>query len=210
VERNKELFLLLDAGRLMASPCEGVTKLDRGIDLALILAHIGLIQGDKVGLIVYAGEPMRYVPPQGGRVHLHLLRETLCGIQPLYEESNHEVALRFLSSRQAKRALVVILTDFLDTLSLERSLPLLTFQLRRHCCVFLALEEESIRSRLDAPVRDVQAVLAAATASGLVLERERLMEKLRFMGIFALSGMPEELGVPLLNHYLMLKKENLL
>lgn len=210
IERNKDVFLLLDGGRLMAAPCEGVTKLDRGIDLALILAHVCLVQGDRVGLLSYAAEPQKYVPPRGSYGHLHLLRDTLADFQVKNQESDHAGALRFLSAKQGKRALVVIITDFIDTLSVERSLPHLSFQLKRHRCVFLALEEEALRLRLHPPPDDVKTAMEASVAAGLMLERQRLMEQLRHMGIFALSGLPGELTVPLINHYLMLKKENLL
>src|SRR5207249_254991 len=48
-ERNQTVLLLVDSGRLMNAEVDGVSKLDHAVNTALILGHVALARGDRVG-----------------------------------------------------------------------------------------------------------------------------------------------------------------
>ena len=56
-ERNQTMILLVDCGRLMTAEEQGVSKLDRSVNAALLLAHVGLARRDRSG---YAHFPARF------------------------------------------------------------------------------------------------------------------------------------------------------
>src|SRR5262245_35720149 len=53
-ERNQTVLLLLDHGRLMNAEVNGILKLDHAVTGALLLAHVALTRGDRVGLCTFS------------------------------------------------------------------------------------------------------------------------------------------------------------
>ena len=52
-ERSQTIVLAVDAGRLMMPRVTGLTKLDRAVNAALLLAYLGTERDDLVGLLVF-------------------------------------------------------------------------------------------------------------------------------------------------------------
>src|SRR4029079_11463926 len=57
VERNQTIIILVDSGRLMNAEENGVSKLDYAINAALLLSHVGLSRGDRVGVCTFSARP---------------------------------------------------------------------------------------------------------------------------------------------------------
>ena len=53
VEQDREVMLLLDAGRLMAAPLEDRTRLDAAVDAAVTVALVADVVGDRCGAVSY-------------------------------------------------------------------------------------------------------------------------------------------------------------
>src|SRR5260370_28415399 len=78
-ERSQNLVILLDAGRSMAALADppaadeddethaGLTKLDRALNAALLLAYVASQRGDRVALLAYSDDVRGFVPPHRGR-----------------------------------------------------------------------------------------------------------------------------------------------
>ena len=64
-ERNQTVLLLLDCGRLMNATEDGVAKLDHAVNTALLLAHVALARGDRVGLCTFSGKVHAWLAPRG-------------------------------------------------------------------------------------------------------------------------------------------------
>ena len=65
--QSQRVIFLIDAGRMMAGDVGGgLTPLDHAFNAMLLLAHVALVRGDQVGLLVYADRVRAYVPPAGG------------------------------------------------------------------------------------------------------------------------------------------------
>ncbi|MBT8245101.1 VWA domain-containing protein, partial [Winogradskyella sp.] len=69
---------------------------------------------DKVGLALFSDEIELYIPPKKGKSHvLRIIRE-LIEFKPKSKRTSISEALRFLSSVLKKRAIVFVLSDFMD------------------------------------------------------------------------------------------------
>ena len=62
-ERRQQVLIVIDAGRLLTAEVEGVPRLEAVIYAALQLAHAAVEHDDNVGLMVFADNVQRYVPP---------------------------------------------------------------------------------------------------------------------------------------------------
>ena len=61
-ERSQQVYCLIDKGRVMKMPFEGMTLLDYAINATLILSRVALIKQDKAGLITFAENIGNVIP----------------------------------------------------------------------------------------------------------------------------------------------------
>jgi uncharacterized protein (DUF58 family) len=209
-ERNQTVLLLIDCGRLMQAEVNGTAKLDHAVNAALILAHIALARGDRVGLCTFADRVHAWVAPRPHPSHLHLITETLFDLRGAFTESDHARCLRLLGARHRKRALLVVLTDFVDAETAGDMIAHLQQTSRRHLVLFVALKDPDLDSA--ARIRPANALegFRKAAATDLLHERREVLERLRKMGAHVLDVDPAGITAPLLNQYLEITFRGLL
>ena len=84
-------------------------------EIAATLAFSALQNNDKVGVAMFSGNIELYIPPKKGRSHvLRIIRELL-EFEPINRSTNIGEALAFLSSVLKKKAIVFLLSDFIDS-----------------------------------------------------------------------------------------------
>ena len=89
-------------------------KKDTVTEIAATLAFSATQNNDKVGLILFSDDIELFIPPKKGKSHvLRIIRE-LIEFKPKSKKTNISVALKFLSSVMKKRAIVFMLSDFMD------------------------------------------------------------------------------------------------
>ena len=113
-ERELTLLLVVD---LSASGIFGSveqSKRERAAEIASVLAFSATRNNDKVGLLLYSDDVEKYIPPKKGRQHiLRVIRDILFH-QPAGRGTNPVQALEYLSRVQRRKAVVFLLSDFLD------------------------------------------------------------------------------------------------
>ena len=83
-------------------------------EIAATLAFSATQNNDKIGLILFSGEIELYIPPKKGRSHvLRIIRELL-EFKPKNKQTDIGEALKFLSNVMKKKAIVFMLSDFID------------------------------------------------------------------------------------------------
>ena len=66
VEQDREVMLLIDAGRLMASPLGDRTRLDVAVDAAVAVALVADVLGDRAGTLAFDRQVRRQLAPAAG------------------------------------------------------------------------------------------------------------------------------------------------
>ncbi len=214
-ERGQELILVFDCGRRMAAtssadpegaprrfgrPVRGWTKLDHALDAGLQIAAVALQEGDRVGVLAFDDKLRVFLPPARGAGRLERLREAVFALEPSTREADLERALRELSLRHRRRALVLILSDVADPLSVERQRAALASGSGRHRILFASLDDPSLRALAEGAVHERPSVRAAAFQ--LIAERERGLAQLHGAGVRVLDTLPAESAAPLLAAWL--------
>ncbi len=124
-EEERELTMLLMVD-ISGSEFFGTTqqfKRDTATEIAATLAFSAIQNNDKVGLILFSDQIELYIPPKKGKSHvLRIIRE-LIEFSPKSKQTNIGEALKFLSNVMKKKAIVFILSDFMDD-SYEHSLKI--------------------------------------------------------------------------------------
>src|SRR5690606_30673162 len=117
VERDHQIVLAIDTGHLMSEPTAGIPRLDLAVNAALLLAFMSLRGGDRVGLFGFDSEVRRMLEPVSGpRAFAHLQRAA-AELDYNAEETNFTLGLTTLAHRIRHRSLIVVITEFIDTVT---------------------------------------------------------------------------------------------
>jgi uncharacterized protein (DUF58 family) len=208
-ERNHQVVLAVDAGQLMAEPVAGVPKLDHAINASLLLGWFCLRTGDRVGLLGFDEKIRTWAEPQGGMHAFQRLQAMSAEIDYRRVETNYTLTLADLSTRLKRRSLVVLFTDFLDTVTAELMIENVTRLARRHLVLFVSVKDPSVDARALARPRDLEALHEAVVATGFSREREIVLERLRRAGAFCIDAAPNEFSMALVNRYIEIKRREL-
>ena len=114
-ERELTMMLVVD---ISGSESFGTTqqfKRDILTEISATLAFSAIQNNDKVGLLLFSNEIELFIPPKKGKTHvLRIIRE-LIEFKPNSKKTDLTQALKYFSNVMKKKAIVFILSDFIDT-----------------------------------------------------------------------------------------------
>jgi uncharacterized protein (DUF58 family) len=208
-ERNHQVVLAVDAGQLMSEPLDGVPKLDHAINAAILLGWFCLRTGDRVGLIGFDERVRQWAEPAGGMHTFQRLQAMSAEIDYRRVETNYTLTLAELSTRLRRRSLVVLFTDFLDTVTAELMIDNIARLARRHLVLFVAVRDPSLETRALARPRSLGALHEAVVAGDFARERHVVLERLRRAGAHCIDAAPAGFSMALVNRYLDIKRREM-
>ncbi|MBS9766047.1 MAG: DUF58 domain-containing protein [Flavobacteriaceae bacterium] len=113
-ERELTMVLMVDVSGSEFFGTSSQFKKDTITEIGATLAFSAIQNNDKVGLLLFSEEVELFIPPKKGKSHvLRIIRE-LIEFQPKSSKTNISEALKFLSSVMKKKAIVFMLSDFMD------------------------------------------------------------------------------------------------
>ncbi|RMG15826.1 MAG: DUF58 domain-containing protein [Planctomycetota bacterium] len=201
-ERNAELLLAVDTGRLMGSLIDGVPKLDLALTPVLDLAAVALRRGERVGLLAFDSQARCFVPPRGGLQQLGTLLEACARLPRPREPTSYLRAVRYLEAHHRKRCLLLVFTDFTDELSAQEMHASLAALTRRHVLVFVGVGDPHLARIADAPATVPREAFQRAVAAQLLEERRRVLAGMERLGVLTVDAEPARLSGPLIRRYL--------
>lgn len=113
-ERELTLMLVVDVS---GSEFFGTTqqfKRDVLTEIAATLSFSALQNNDKVGLLLFSDQVELFIPPKKGRSHILRIIRELLEFEPKSKATDIANALAFLSGILKKKAIVFLLSDFMD------------------------------------------------------------------------------------------------
>jgi uncharacterized protein (DUF58 family) len=204
LEQDRDLLLVVDAGRLSAAPIgeHGATVLDASLDAAAALAFVADELGDRTGAVAFDQEVRTALKPRraGGQ---HVVR-ALFDLEPQPLDSDYEAAFR--RAEGSKRALVVVFADLLEEAAarpLVEAVPVLS---RRHAVIVASPSDPALAALAEGEERDEPLAAARAVVARDVLEaRARAAAQVRAARARVLEAPPDRLPAVLVAAYLRAK-----
>ncbi len=210
VERHQNVFLMLDAGRMMTAQVGALTKLDYAVNAALLVAHAAVGQGDKVGLMVFADEVQAYLAPRSGKAQIGQVLEALYGVRPSLIEPDYGVAFRHLAARRLQRALILVFTDLVDARASARLLRHVGALAPHHLPLLVAIADPALERYARGAPATVGAAYRQAVARDLLQDRAEALRAITARAGLALDVPPDGLNLAVVNRYLDVKRRGLL
>ncbi|MEZ5945730.1 MAG: DUF58 domain-containing protein [Hyphomonas sp.] len=209
-ERNHNIVFAFDTGRLMSEPLGGVPKIDRAINAGLLLTYVSLRNGDRTMYFGFDARPGLSSGFLTGSRSFPKAQSLAAGLDYSTEEANFTLALSTLASQLERRSLIIIFSDFVDTISAELMLENVRRLTERHLVLFATFEDEALSSIADARPDTPEDVTKAVIAGSLLSDREVVFRRLQRMGVQIIETKPEQFGGTLISRYLQIKKRDML
>ena len=204
-EQEQTLLVLLDRGRLMTAQVNGLARFDWGLNAALALALTGLNRGDRVGIGVFDRQMHTWIPPERGQAQLSKLIERLTPIHPALLEPDYVSAVTTVATRQTRRALVVLITEVIDSTASTELLAAMGRLAPRHLPFCVTLRDPLVDKQAQAVTTDMPTTYARAVALDLLAQRQLTLAKLKQKGVLVLDAPADQISDQLVDRYLQLK-----
>ena len=204
-ERSQQVYCIIDKGRVMKMPFEGMTLLDYAINATLILTRVALLKQDRAGLVTFSDSIGQVLPAERRAGQMNNILETLYDQKTQFGESNYEKLFALIRTRISQRSLVVLFTNFESLTGLQRQLPYIRSIAKTHLVLVVFFENTELRQLTDAPVNDIEALYIRTIAEKFMHEKHLMVKELQQHGIFTILTAPENLTINTVNKYLELK-----
>ncbi|MCS7336701.1 MAG: DUF58 domain-containing protein [Verrucomicrobiae bacterium] len=113
-ERELTVMLVVDVSGSGLFGSRAQSKRELAAEIASVLAFSAIRNNDKVGLILFTDGVEKYIAPRKGRRHvLRVIREVLF-FEPARRGTDIATALQFLMRVVRRRAIVVVISDFIE------------------------------------------------------------------------------------------------
>jgi uncharacterized protein (DUF58 family) len=200
-DTERDLWCLIDAGRLLSAPVGDRTRLDVALDALAAVAAVADVVGDRVGAVVFAGDVERVVRPR--RSSAAGLVRLLDDLEPTIVDSDYEAAFARVAS--AKRSLVVVFTDLLDGAAAAPLLAAVPVLARRHAVVVAGVTDPDLVEAVTVAPTTRRGFHVATVATDLLSERDQVRSRLTAAGALVVDAPVEELPSACVAAYLRLK-----
>ena len=115
-ERELTILFLVDVSGSQGYGSVRRSKMELAAEVTALLALTAIRNQDKIGLILFSDQIVKYIPPRKGRDSvMRLVREVLAAEDDAKGGTDIAEALKFLNSVQKRRAVVFLVSDFLRT-----------------------------------------------------------------------------------------------
>jgi uncharacterized protein (DUF58 family) len=204
-ERSQQVYCLVNKGRAMKMPFEGMTLLDYAINASLVLLNVALVKQDRAGLICFSEQVDSFLPADKKPTQMNAILESLYRQSTKFLEPDFEKLYAVVRGRIAHRSLLVMFTNFESLDSLKRELPSLKRLAKYHLLLVVFFENTELKALTEKRAVTIEDIYIKTIAEKFAYEKRLMVRELHKNGILSILTAPENLTVNAINKYLELK-----
>lgn len=209
-EKAQNVYLLIDKGRTMKMPFDGMSLLDYSINAALMLANISVKRQDKAGLWTFEKKTDVFLKADNKMLQVRKIVDALYHISTDFKESNYQYVLTDSLKKIQKRSLLILFTNFETLDAVKRQLPYLRALAKKHVLLTIIFENTLLHSVSAKKAQTTKDIYIQTIASKFVHEKQLIIQELQMHGIKTIYTKPKDLSVNLLNKYLEIKQQEII
>ncbi|WP_115462418.1 DUF58 domain-containing protein [Winogradskyella aurantiaca] len=209
-EKSQPIYALIDSGRVMKMPFNGLKLLDYAINATLAFSNVALKKHDKVGLGVFSKQIDQYIQATSGLPHLNRILESLYNIDTRFHDSDYSLLYGQLKRKVTQRSLLLLFTNFEHSSALKRQIPYLQAMAKKHMLVVIIFENTELDVIVSEPAQSLQNIYHKTIAQKFSYEKTLMIKELQKHKIQSILTAPEELTINTINKYLEIKARGLL
>ena len=204
-ERSQQIYCLINKGRVMKMPFNGMTLLDHAINASLVLSNVALVKQDKAGVITFEKNLDTFLQADKKPMQMNLILESLYRQKTDYLESDFEKLFSVIRNRVTNRSLLILFTNFESLESLQREMSALKKIAKYHLLLVVFFENTELKSLIEGDASSLEDIYIKTIAEKFAFEKRLMVKELHKNGIPSILTTPENLTVNTVNKYLELK-----
>ncbi len=209
-EKSQPVYSVIDTGRVMKMPFNGLSLLDYAINSTLVISSIVLRKQDKAGMFSFSRKVENQIVAKQRKSQMNLILESLYNIQTDFSESDFSRLYIDIKRRINQRSLLLLYSNFETLDALHRQLPYLQAIAKTHLLVVIFFENTELKEMVMQPAHTTREIFQKTIAEKFIYEKKLIATELKKHGIQAILTSPENLTVNTINKYLEIKARGLL
>ena len=208
-EKSQLVYSVIDQGRVMKMPFNGLSLLDYAINSTLALSNVILKKQDKAGMFTFSKKVQNVVVAERRTSQMNYIMETLYNIKTDFFESDYSRLYSDIKRTITNRSLLLLYTNFETLDGLNRQLPYLKGIAKNHVLVIVFFKNTELSSVIKREAQNIREVYDKVAAEKFMFEKKLIVNELKKYGIHSILTEPEHLTLNAINKYLEIKARGL-
>lgn len=209
-EKSQRIYMIIDKGRTMQMPFNGLSLLDYSINSAMALSHIILKKSDKAGMMTFSKKTENKIAAENKNGQLKKIAEALYNINTNFYESDFSRLYQDLKFSINQRSLLLLFTNFETLDAVNRQMKYLRGIAKNHLLVVVFFKNSEVLQLIGKNTENMQEVYDEIIAEKFEMEKKLIIQELRKHGIYSIYTLPENLNIEVINKYLEIKARGIL
>lgn len=209
-EKSQNVYMVIDKGRVMKMPFNGLSLLDYAINATLVLSNVILKKQDKAGMFAFSKKVENRVVAEKRQSQMQQIMENLYNIRTDFFESDFSRLYVDVKKHVNQRSLIMLYTNFETLDGLYRQLPYLKGIAKNHLLVVVFFNNTELDELIHQKASNVQEIYDKVIAEKFAFEKRLIVNELRKYGIYSVLTQPEHLTLDTINKYLEIKARGIL
>ncbi|MCM5664296.1 DUF58 domain-containing protein [Galbibacter mesophilus] len=209
-ERSQPVYSIIDKGRVMKMPFNGLSLLDYAINASLIISNVILKKQDKAGVFTFSKKVENAVVADRRNNQMQRILETLYRVETDFWESDYGRLYADIKKHINQRSLLFLYTNFETLDALHRQLPYLKGIAKNHLLVVVFFKNTELDTLIKTNSNNVEEIYDKVIAEKFAFEKRLIVNELKKYGIYSILTAPEDLTIDTINKYLEIKARGLI
>ena len=204
-EKSQPIYSVIDTGRVMKMPFEGLTLLDYAINSVLTFSNIAIMKNDKAGLVDFNKKVNTFLPASKTKNQMLKINESLYNIKTDFWDSDFGYLHAYIKRKIPQRSLILLYTNFEHKPGLKRQLRYIKGIAQKHPVVVIIFENTELQLLIDKKAETLQDIYHKTIAEKFAFDKKLIIKELQRHGIYTILTKPQNLTVNVINKYFELK-----
>ncbi len=209
-EKSQPVYSVIDKGRVMRMPFDGLSLLDYAINASLVISNVALKKQDKAGIFSFSKKVENRVVAERRTSQMNLILESLYNINTDFFESDFGRLYADIKRNITQRSLILLYTNFETLDGLHRQMPYLKGIAKSHLLVVIFFKNTELNNLITEKAETIQQAYDKVIAEKFAFEKRLIVNELKKYGIYSILTTPEDLTIDTINKYLEIKARGLL
>ncbi len=204
-ERSQSVYCILDKGRVMKMPFDGLSLLDYAINACLVVSNVVLRKQDYAGFFSFSRRVDNRVAADRRGTQMQRIIEALYNVKTDFYESDYGRLYGDIKKNIPHRSLLLLFTNFETMDGLNRQLPYLKAISKNHLLIVIFFQNTELDTLINAPADGTQQIFDKVIAEKFAFEKKLIVHELKKFGIQCILTKPENMTIDTINKYLEVK-----
>ena len=209
-EKSQRIFMLIDTGRTMQMPFNGLSLLDYSINATMALSHVILKKNDRAGIMTFSKKAEIKIAADNKSGQLKKISQALYKVQTNFFESDFSRLYQEVRFSIGQRSLILLFSNFETLDAVNRQMKYLRGIAKNHLLVIIFFKNAELQDLINKNPENMQEIYDEIIAEKFEYEKKLIIQELKKYGIYTVYTLPENLNIQVINKYLEIKARGIL